>query len=115
MCWFHVGRRHPRTCAVGGSAWLGEPELLGGGTRHRKYTCAGDRDRQGGVPSDGRGGFFSWMRRERQLARRAFLTQRQNPSNEGLTLWGVRAGCYQVQAHSAAARKVSDSETRPWD
>ena len=38
---------------------------------------------------------------ETELARRAFLTQRQNPSNEGLTQWGVRAGCYQVQARSA--------------
>ena len=41
----------------------------------------------------GSGGCPLSLDEETELARRAFLTQRQNPSHEGLTQWGVRAGC----------------------
>lgn len=36
---------------------------LGEAMRHRKYTCAGDRDRQGGVPSAWKRASSAWMRR----------------------------------------------------
>lgn len=86
MCWFHVGRRHPRTCAVGGlcKGWANH-RAFGEAMRHRKYTCAGDRDRQGCPKCMEEGASSAWMRRgswPEELS-----TQRQNPSNEGLTLW----------------------------